>query len=147
VSDTYIEDFETSNIQYTNEGNTFLASFQGFVTFFDQPFEETIEHTLAEGTNGVVDLILVTTLCDELVTDLDTWFQQVLVQILTVNTQQFGDLLTGFSTIGFSLFFATSLFELHGTHVHGGGSDLVDVVLFFLSETQDIEGLLYFSGN
>lgn len=119
-----------------------MLGVKSIVTLLDEPFEETIEDTLAEGTDGVGDLILVTTLGDEFVTDLDAGLKQVLVKILAVNTEQFGDLFTSFGTVGFSLFFATSLFESHGTHVHDSGGDLVDVVLFFLSETQDVEGLL-----
>jgi len=46
-------------------------------------------------------------------------------------------------TVGLSLFLSTSLLELHGTHVHHRGSDLVDIVFLFLSETQYVEGLLY----
>lgn len=45
--------------------------------------------------------------------------------------------------IRFSLFFTTTLLELHGTHMHDGGSDFVDIILFFLGETQYIEGNLY----
>jgi hypothetical protein len=142
-SNTHVENFETSNIQYTNEVSTFLLGVKSFVTLLDEPFEETIEDTLAKSTDGVVTLILVTTLCDELVTDLNTWLKQVLVQVLAINTEQLGDLLTSFCAIGFSLFLATSLFELHGTHVHDSGGDLVDVVLLLLCEAQDIEGLLF----
>jgi len=46
------------------------------------------------------------------------------------------------SAISFSLFLSTPLLELHATHVHDGGCDLVNVVLLFLCETQNIEGLL-----
>lgn len=48
------------------------------------------------------------------------------------------------STIGLSLFLATPLLELHTTHVHDSGGDLVYVVLLLLGETQDVEGLLYY---
>jgi hypothetical protein len=34
------------------------------------------------------------------------------------------------------------LLELHATHVHDGGGDLVDVILLFLGETQNVEGIL-----
>ena len=44
--------------------------------------------------------------------------------------------------VSFSLLFATSLLELHATHVHDGGGDLVDVILLFLGETQNVEGIL-----
>jgi hypothetical protein len=46
-------------------------------------------------------------------------------------------------TVGLSLFLSTSLLELHATHVHHSGNDLVDIVFLFLSETQYVEGLLY----
>lgn len=45
--------------------------------------------------------------------------------------------------ISFSLFFATPLLELHASHVHDGGCDLVDVILLFLGETQNVESLLH----
>lgn len=139
---TYVENFETSNIQYTNELGTLLLGVQSFVTLLDQPLEETIEDTLAEGTDGVGDLVLVLTLGDEFGTDLDTWLQQVLVQILSDATQQLGNTVTLLGTVGFSLFFATLLLELHTTHVHDGGGDSVDVVLLILGEAQDVESLL-----
>lgn len=50
---------------------------------------------------------------------------------------------TDLSSVSLSLFLATPLLEFHTTHVHDGGGDLVDVVLLFLGEAQDVEGLLY----
>lgn len=47
-------------------------------------------------------------------------------------------------SIRFSLFFTTPLFELHATHVHYSGGDLVNVVLLLLGEAQHIEGFLNF---
>ncbi|OAD59362.1 hypothetical protein WN48_09193 [Eufriesea mexicana] len=137
LEETYVEDLKTSNIQYTNEVLPFLLCVQGLVTLFHQPFEQPVEHGFRQGTHGVCYLVLVTTLGYELVTDLDPWFQQVLVKIGTVATKQFGDT--------FSLFFATPLFELHATHMHDSGGDLVDVILFLLSEAQYVEGLLQVS--
>lgn len=71
-----------------------LLGVQSLVTLLNKPLEETIEHTLAEGTDRVGDLILVTTLSNELVTDFDAGLQQVLVQVLGVDTEELGDLLT-----------------------------------------------------
>lgn len=141
--DTYVENLKTSNIQYTNKVLTLLFGVQGVVTLLDQEFEETIEHTLTQGTDRVGDLILVTTLCDEFSTDLDTWLKQALVQLGAIDSEQLGDFLTGLSTIGFSLLFATTLLESHGTHMHDSGSDLVDIFLLLLGETQDVKGLLF----
>lgn len=49
---------------------------------------------------------------------------------------------TCLGTVSLSLLLATPLLELHATHVHDSGGDLVDVVLLLLGETQDVEGLL-----
>jgi len=46
-------------------------------------------------------------------------------------------------SICLSLLFSASLLELHATHMHHRGSDLVHVILLFLRETQHIEGLLH----
>lgn len=92
--DTHVEDFETSNIQHTDKVLPLLLGIQSFVTLLDEPLEETIEHTLAESSDGVGDLVLVTALGHELVSDLDAGLQQVLVQILAVDTQEFGDSFT-----------------------------------------------------
>lgn len=140
---TYVEDLETSNIQHTDELLTLLLGVQSLVTLLHEPLEQTIEHTLAQSTNGVGDLVLVTTLGDELVSDLDPRLQQVLVQLVAVGAHQLGNATSLLNTIGLSLLLATPLLELHATHVHDSGGDLVDVVLLLLGEAQHIEGLLF----
>lgn len=50
---------------------------------------------------------------------------------------------TDLSAVSLSLFLATPLLELHATHVHDSGSDLVYVVLLLLGETKHVHGLLY----
>lgn len=100
---TYVEDFKTGDIQYTDEMLPLLLRVQGFVTFFDQPLKQPVEHGLRHGTHRICYLILVTTLCYELVTDLDPWFQQVLVKIGTVAAKQFGDTFTFLSDETFNL--------------------------------------------
>jgi len=92
--ETYVEDLKTGDIQYTNEVLPLLLGIQGLVTFFHQPLEQPVEHRLRHGTHGVGYLILVTTLGDELVTDLDPWLQQVLVKIGTVGAKQLRHALT-----------------------------------------------------
>uniref|UniRef100_A0A8W7NY04 Uncharacterized protein n=1 Tax=Anopheles coluzzii TaxID=1518534 RepID=A0A8W7NY04_ANOCL len=104
---------------------------------------KTIEDTLAKGTDRVGDLVLVLTLGDELVTDLNTWLQQILVQIVSADTEQLSNTVTILGTVSLSLLFATLLLELHTTHVHDSGGDTVDVVLLLLSETQNVEGFLH----
>ena len=46
---------------------------------------------------------------------------------------------------GLGLFLARSLLEVHLTEVHDSGGDLVNVVLFLLAETKNVEGILYMS--
>lgn len=113
-------------------------------------------------------LVLVTTLCDEFISYFDSRFQQVFVQVVTVNTQQFCDTSTFlqvknqildtikykhlfysyyFCAVGFSLFLTTTLFEFHATHMHNSGGNLVDIVLFFFGKSEYIESLLLFLGK
>lgn len=92
--ETYVEDLETGDIQYTNEVLSLLLGIQGLVTLLHQPLEEPVEHRLRHGTHGIAYLIFVTTLGDELVTDLDPWLQQVLVKIGTVAAKQLGHTIT-----------------------------------------------------
>ena len=49
--------------------------------------------------------------------------------------------------VGFRLFLATSLLELHTTHVHDRSGDLVNIVLLLLGEAQHVEGLLSLGEN
>lgn len=143
MPNTYVEDLETSNIQHTDEVLTLLLGVQSLVTLLHQPLEQTIEHTLAQSTDRVVHLDDVTALRHELVTDLDARLQQVLVQLLHVRAEQLGDALTLLHAVGLSLLLATTLLELHATHVHDGGGDLVHVVLLLAGEAQNVEGLLH----
>lgn len=138
-----------------------LFGIQSFVTLLNQVFEESVKHGFGHGTDGVADLSHITTLGDEFVTDLNPGFDESQVESWGVYTQQSTDTITFLksqiylsnskiarsfsiylSTIGFSLFFTTSLLEFHATHVHYSSSDLVDIVFFLLSETKNIEGFL-----
>jgi len=92
--ETYVENLETSDIQHTDEVLSLLLGVQGLVTFLHQPLEQSVEHGLRHSAYGVGYLVLVTTLGHELVTDLDPWFQQVLVKIGTVTAKQLGHAIT-----------------------------------------------------
>lgn len=140
---TYLEDLETSNIQHTDEVLTLLLGVQCLVTLLHQPLEQTIEHTLAQSADGVVHLNDVTALGHELVTDLDAGLQQVLVQLLHVSAEQGSDTGTLIHAFSLSLLLTTTLLELHATHVHNSGGDLVHVELLLVGEAQDVEGLLH----
>jgi len=122
---------------------TLLLGIQSLVTLLDQPFEETIEDTLAQSTNGVGDLLDITALGDELVTDLDAGLQQVLVELSGIATEQLGHTATFLFTVLLSLLLATTLLELHATHMHDSGGDPVHILLLLLGEAQDVEGLLH----
>lgn len=92
-SNTYVEDLKAGNIEHTNEVLSLLLGVECLVTLLDEPFEQPVEHALANGTDGVGDLVLVTTLGNELVTDLDAGLQQVLVQISDVAAKELGNAL------------------------------------------------------
>lgn len=85
-SKTYVEDFETGNIQYTNKVLSLLFGIQSFVTLLDQEFEQSVEHGFRHGTDRIVDLVDITTLSYEFSTDLNPGFAQSIVQLGSVNT-------------------------------------------------------------
>ena len=88
---THIEDLEAGNIEHTDEHGASLASLECHVTLPDEPREHTREETLGHGTDVVVDSIDAHTLGDELGTDLDLGLAEVPVELLGVNTEQFGN--------------------------------------------------------
>ena len=53
---TYVENFETGNIEYTDKLGTLLTSFESDVDTPNQPLEQTIEHGLSHGTDGIQHL-------------------------------------------------------------------------------------------
>lgn len=71
-----------------------LFGVQSLVTFLDQVFEQSVEHGLGHGTDGVGYLVDVPTLGDEFVTDLDPGLDESGVQSLGFDTQKFGDIFT-----------------------------------------------------
>jgi len=91
---TYVENFETGNIEYTDEVSSLESSLKGHVTLLYEPLEDTIEDGLSQGTNGVGYLLDGPTLGDEFVTDLDLGLGQVPVEISTFNSEKLTDGIT-----------------------------------------------------
>jgi len=136
------ENFETGDIEDTNEVVSGKIGGEGSVDDLDQPLEESVERGLDDSTNGVVDLLDGLTLDDVLSTDFDLGSADSLKPFLSIDTQEVGNLLGGFSSVGLGLFFSGLLLELSVSRVHKRGSDLVDTSLFFLRETKNVEGLV-----
>ena len=84
---TYIKDFESSNIEDTDEVVPRFLGIEGLVDTLHQPVEQPVEQTLGQGADGVGHLFLVPALGHELSTDLDLGFQQTLEQVSSVDTQ------------------------------------------------------------
>ena len=76
-----VENFETSNIQDTDEEVTWESGGKGFVNVDTKPVEETFKDGLGKGTLGVGNLWASLTLGDEFSTDLDTWVTQVFQEV------------------------------------------------------------------
>ena len=84
---TYVEDFETSNIEHTNVVVTFRLCVQGSVYSLYQPIEHSVVQGLGNGAHRVGHLVFVTPLDHKLVTDLDLWLQQTLQQVTAVDAE------------------------------------------------------------
>lgn len=94
LAHTYLKDFETGNIQYTNKELSLDFSVQGLVDTVDKPGEHTVVQRLDGSLDSVVTLVHVLSLGHHLCTDLDLWLQDVLEQVLGIDTKEMGSLLT-----------------------------------------------------
>ena len=137
-----IENFETSNIEDTNEIVSGEGGGEGVVDLDTEPVEESGKDGLAKGTLGVVDLGDGLTLGDELGSDLDSGVADVLQELGRVKTEKEAALVGVFSSIGLSLFFSLLVSELHVHVVKDGGGNLVDTVDLFLREAKNVEGFI-----
>jgi hypothetical protein len=137
-----VENFETSNIEDTNEVVSGEGGGEGIVDLDTEPVEESGEDGLGEGTLGVMDLVDGLTLGDELSSDLDSGVANVLQELRGVETEEEAALVGVFSSIGLSLFFSLLVSELHVHVVEDGSGDLVDTVDLFLSEAKNVEGFV-----
>ena len=90
----YVENLETSNIQYTTETGSFLFSVQSLVTTMYKMLEQTIVHVLSHSAQSVTTLDYIHTLGDKLVTSFDFGFANVMVEPFTSNSQQFSAIYT-----------------------------------------------------
>lgn len=78
-SEPHIKDLEPSNIEHTNKVLPLLLSVQSLVTLFHEELEDSIKDSLGHGTNGVVTLVDVLTLCHKLGSDLYPGFHVAVV--------------------------------------------------------------------
>ena len=140
-----IEDFETGNIQDTDEvisGKSFLI--EGQVTLGNKPMEDTSVKSLSHGSNSPGDLVNVLTLGDPFVTDTDSGLDQGADEVVRINSEHLGSTvsLVDMSFIDFSLFFTWTLLELHDTHVHDTSHKTITIEFLFRRELEDIEGFI-----
>ena len=84
---SYVEDFESSNIQYTDEIGTSFFGIQCLVYTLDNPPEHTLEDGLGQTTHGVQYLGYVLSFVDELSSDLDFGFDQRFVEFTNRDSQ------------------------------------------------------------
>jgi len=136
------EDFETGNIETTDEEGSWQLGGQSFVTVLGDPVEQSLEDTLGESSSTVVDLLWGLTLANVFGTDLDSWLAQVLAHIGRVQAEEVGGLVGGFSAVKFTLLLTLLLLEFHTLEVHDSGGDLVNTLDVFSGELEDFEGLL-----
>jgi hypothetical protein len=136
------ENFETGNIEATNEESSWEFGGKSFVTLFSNEVKQFFEDTFGQGSSGVVTLFWSLTFGDVFRTDLDSWGAQVFGHVGRVNTEQVGGFVGGFSTVKFTLFFSLFLLEDHALEVKDSGGDFVDTVDDFGGEVQNFKRFL-----
>ena len=80
-----IKNFETSNVQYTNEVDFFHGRVnQGTVTKIDEPHEETVVHGSRQSSHSIQALVGILSLEDPFRSDLDFWSDEVAIEEIEV---------------------------------------------------------------
>jgi hypothetical protein len=136
------ENFETGNIEATDEEGSWKFGGKSFITVFSNEVKQFLEDTFGQGSSGVVTLFWGLTFGNVFRTDLDSWRAQVFSHIGGVDTEQVGGFIGGFSAIKFTLFFSLFLFEDHALEVENTSGNLVDTVDGFGGKFQNFEGFL-----
>jgi len=128
-----LEDFETSNIEDTNErvGSLLVEDLVGTL---DDPQEETSEDGLGERISGVGSLLDGEVSLDELSTGLNAWLAERFLELSRVDTEELGSDFKGL-LVGDGGSFSESLGEGDVTQVEDGQDDLEDGVLLALGDT------------
>lgn len=140
---TYIENLETSDIQYTDEVLTFNFGVKCLIDTQHKPGEETVVKRLSQGVHGVVDLSHGLTLGHVFIADLDLGLQEGGQKILGIDTEQEGDFLGFSGAVSFSLLLSWALLELHLSHVHDRGCALEEGHSLVIAEAQDVNSVLH----
>lgn len=68
-----------------------LLRVERIIAFFDEEFEKPVISGFCQGPDGIQALGKVATLCNELVADFNSGFQNVLVQLRAFNSQKLSD--------------------------------------------------------
>jgi hypothetical protein len=134
------ENFETGNIETTDEEGSWEFGGKSDVTVLSNKVKQSFEDGFGQSTSGVGDLIWGLTFGDVLTTDLYSWRTQVFKHISRVKTEEVSTLVGGFSSIWFGLFFSLLLFESGTLEVHNTGGDFPDTVDDIVGEFQNFEG-------
>jgi hypothetical protein len=134
------ENFETGNIETTDEEGSWEFGGKGDVTVLGNKVKQSFEDSLGEGTSSVKNLIGGLTFGDVFGTDLYSWGTQVFKHISRVKTEEVGAFIGGFSSIWFGLFFSLLLFESSTLEVHNTGGDFPDSVDNVGGKFQNFEG-------
>jgi hypothetical protein len=134
------ENFETGDIEATNEEGSWKFGSKSFVTVLSNEVKQSFEDSFGQSTSGVGDLIWGLTFSDVFSTDLYSWGTQVFKHISRVKTKEVGALVGGFSSIWLGLFFSLLLFESGTLKVHDTSRDFPDTVDDFWGELQNFEG-------
>jgi hypothetical protein len=136
------EDFETGDIEATDEELSWQVCSKSFVTLNSNIVEKFFEDTLGQSSSGVSNLFWSLTLGYILVTNLDSWGAQVFAHISGVDSEEIGGLVGGLGTVDLTLFFSLLLFKNHTLKVEDSHGDLPDSCDDFLRKIQNFEGFL-----
>jgi len=133
-----LEDFETGNIEDTNErvGSLLVEDLVGTL---DDPEEESSEDGLGQGISGVSSLLNSEVSLDELSSGLDSRLAESLLELGWVNGEKLGSDFEGL-LVSDGGSFSESLGEGNVSEMEDGHDDLEDGELLILGDTADLHG-------
>ena len=141
-----LENFETGNIQNTNEESTLNIGGQGTINDFYEPVEKAAKNGLGKGTERIDTLLDGLTLDDVFCTDLDFRRAHGFEVFVLVDAKKSSNLSSSFlclwSSLWLGLLLTGLLLEGNITGMHNSSSNHVNSVLLALIEAQNIKRLI-----
>merc|ERR1719383_219102 len=137
-----LENLETGDIQHTNEGLSWIGRVQRVVDKTHDPIKETSVQRLGSSGDGESDLVLVLSLFDVVLADLQLGLHEGVDEEVGIGADQLSRFRHFLHAVRLSLLLTTLLFPLGISEVAEGDGGFVKTLFVVLRETENIKSLI-----